>query len=84
MARSQSSSSEPSPATAVAEVSNGFSDLRFDSPLLSLVQQALGPFVAHKDGCEVSGGECTCGLAAAIANLQQREILFKRYGTVDG
>lgn len=77
MAKTQMSSGQ-----AVAEVPSGFTDLRFDSPLMTLVQQVLGPFVSHKADCAGSL-ECSCGLKTAIADLQQREILVKRYGTAE-
>jgi len=77
MAKTQTSSGQ-----ALAEVPNGFTDLRFDSPLMTLVQQVLGRFVAHKSDCP-GGEDCSCGLKTAIADLQQREILVKRYGTAE-
>jgi hypothetical protein len=47
-------------------------------PMLQLVKQVLGPFIVHTGACET---ECCCGLSSAIAEIQRREILVKRYGT---
>jgi hypothetical protein len=60
---------------------NELDALTFVDPLLRLVQQALGPFVVHRSTCE--GEPCTCGLVAALTELQRREILVRRYGVND-
>jgi len=61
---------------------NGLDQADLKDPLLQLVRAIIGPFVAHKALCDVE--PCTCGLVSAIGELQRREILVKRYGTVDG
>jgi hypothetical protein len=74
---------EPSEAsTTPAPPVNGLEDADLKDPLLQLVRTVIGPFVAHKPLCDVE--PCTCGLTAAVGELQRREILVKRYGTVDG
>lgn len=60
---------------------NELDALTFQDPLLRLAQQILGPFVVHRSECE--GDPCTCGLIAALAEMQQREIVVRRYGVVE-
>ena len=62
-----------------AEPAYVFSGVQFQSPILKLVQAVLGPFVAHQAECP-GADACVCGLKAALADLERREILIKRYG----
>lgn len=82
MARPKTDVSSQAVATEVPKPANWLEGADLKDPLLRLASAVIGPFVAHKDGCDVE--PCTCGLAAAISELQRREILVKRYGTVDG
>lgn len=66
---------------ALARPANELDRLSFVDPLLRLVQQALGPFVTHRDQCE--GDPCTCGLLTALEDLQRREIIVRRYGVIE-
>lgn len=61
---------------------NGLEQISFQDPLMRLVQQVIGPFVRHRQDCD--GEPCGCGLVQAVSELQRREILVRRYGTVDG
>lgn len=65
----------------LARPANELDTLTFVDPLLRLVQQALGPFVVHRDECE--GDPCTCGLVTTLVELQRREIIVRRYGVID-
>jgi hypothetical protein len=58
---------------------NELDQVRFQDPLMRVMQQELGPFIVHKPDCE--GDPCTCGLTAALATLQQREMMIRRYGS---
>jgi hypothetical protein len=60
---------------------NELDQLTFDTPLMQMMQQQLGPFIVHRQDCD--GEPCTCGLVAAVQSLKQREMMIKRYGITE-
>jgi hypothetical protein len=58
-----------------------FAGAGFQSPILQLAVQVLGPLLHHDDAC--TAVECLCPLKDAIADLKRRETLVTRYGVVE-
>lgn len=71
---------ETAPATK-PEPLDPFEGVTLRTPLLQLAKQALGPFLQHRTDC--AGEACTCGLRAAIQDLERRENIVTRYGTIE-
>ena len=42
------------------------------------VQRILSPYLRHAEGCDPAA--CSCGLAAAVAELERTEVMALRYG----
>lgn len=60
-----------------------FGEVRFTSPILQVVQRTLAPYVHHQAPCD-GVTTCSCGLQAAIVDLERREMMAKRYGSAEG
>lgn len=78
---SRKANTPESPAEASAPASPPPSVLEgvsFTAPVLRIVADTLGRYLRHDEGCPSEA--CTCGLVSAVAEIQRRELLFRRYG----
>lgn len=67
-------------------VTDVFDGVAFHSHIMRGMQIAIAPYLQHREGCDaiVLGNDgCSCGLRKAVQDLQQREIVMIRYGTVE-
>jgi hypothetical protein len=69
---------ETRPEPASTDVLSG---IEFTTPMLRLAKNILGPFLRHGDACTADA--CACGLSQAVAELERREMITQRYGSVD-
>jgi hypothetical protein len=72
----------PTPVDDAPKSAELLADVTFTTPLLHAFAAALGRYLRHDVGCAShSGSACSCGLMAAIAEVQRREQVLRRYGT---
>ena len=61
-----------------APVADPFGDVHLETTFGKHVERILAPFLAHGPGCDPAS--CSCGLAAAVAELKRTEVMALRYG----
>jgi len=78
MSRKPTTTSTEPAAAETPERVDPLATVSFGTPLMEAFARAIAPFVDHQTECV--GDPCTCGLSAALADLQRREQVIRRYG----